>query len=125
MGLHGGAPLIPQHRLQAAGLFHLGGKGLVQLRPGALGAVHIPGKPHHQLVHLVFLHQPGQLLRHHIRLTAVDDGGISGQQAGGIGDGNARPGVAVINGHDTQDHHSFFCFLHYTKGMKKKQVETA
>ena len=40
------------------------------------------------------------LFRLHLRLPAVDDGGISGQQAGGVGDGDAGVGVAVVDGHD-------------------------
>ena len=35
VGLHGGAPLVPQHRLEAAGGLHLPGEGAVQLGPGA------------------------------------------------------------------------------------------
>ena len=100
MGVHRGPALIPQHRLQAGGLLHPAGKGPVQLRPGALCPVHIPGKAHHQLVHLIGLDQLDQLLQHHLRLPAVDGGHIPRQKSGGVGDRHPGVGVAVVNGHD-------------------------
>ena len=50
---------------------------------------------HHQLLHPLLSHQPGHLGGHHLRLPALDDGGIPGQQAGGIGDRHAGAGVPV------------------------------
>ena len=107
VGLHRGATLIPEHRLEAADLLQPGGKGPVELGPGAFSAVHIPGEAHYQLVHTVLFRKAGQLLRHHPLLPALDHRGVAGQQAGGIGDCHSGAGIAVIDGHNTQIYHSF------------------
>ena len=78
MGLHRGAALIPEHRLEAADLLQPGGKGPVELRPGPLGAVHVPGEAHHQLVHTVGLDQLHQLVQHPLGVPAVDHRGRPG-----------------------------------------------
>ena len=121
MGLHGGAPLVPQHRLEAAGGLHLLRKGAVQLGPGALSAVHVAGEAHDQLLHPVLPHQPGQLRRHRLRLPAVDHRGKPGQQAGGIGDGHPGSGVSVVNRHDAQSNHSFSPPIYPRTGKKTRK----
>ena len=101
MGLNGGAPLVPEGHGKSHLLLHHGGKGPVQLRPWPFGAVHVPWKPHHQLLNAVLPGQPGQLVGHGLRPVALDNGGVPCQEPGGVRYGDACPGVAVINGHNT------------------------
>lgn len=123
MGVHGGAALVPEDDLHASDLLKLGGEGLVQVGPGALGAVHIPGEAHNKLVHLIFLYHTGQLLQHHLGLSAVDGGGGSRQKSRGIGESHAGMGVAVVNGHDPHRYHVLSVpsiSTHYDTGKQEK-----
>ena len=109
MGGHCGPPLVPQGHRQADGLFQAMGKGGVFFRPGAQGAVHVPGVAHHQLLGALPAGQSRQLLQNDLFLAAFDQKGLAGQKAGGIGQGHAGPNVAVINGHHAHGVHSLVC----------------
>ena len=100
VGVNGGAALVPKGDGQGGGFFQQGLHGLSLFRPGAPGAVHVDGVAQHQLLHAVLLRQGGDPFRHHFGAVGVDDGGEAGQEAGGVGDGDAGVGVAVVDGHD-------------------------
>ena len=100
MSVDGGAPLVPQDHRQAGGLLQQLPHGLGLFRAGPAGAIHVDGMPQHQPFHPVLLCQKCDLFRHPVRAVGVDDGGEAGQQAGGVGDGDAGVGVAVVDGHD-------------------------
>ena len=104
MGIHRGAPLVPQGHGEARCLPQCLSKGGGLLGTGTHGAVHVLGIAQHQLRDPVLREQPEDLLYHHLRLAAVDDGGEARQRAGDVGDGDAGVGVAVINGHDLHSH---------------------
>ena len=100
MGVDGGAALIPENHRQGRGLLqqHLHGLCLLGARPQS--AVHIYGMAQDQFLRAVFLGQGRHLLHHHLLAAAVDDGGEPGQQAGGVGNGDAGVGVAVVDCHN-------------------------
>lgn len=100
MGFDGGPALIPQVNRQAGGRLQLPGKVPVQLRPRPLGAVHIPGEAHDQLLHLVLPGQAANFRHRLLRNPAVDDGGGANQAAQQVRNGDACPGVAIINCHN-------------------------
>ena len=84
---------------QTGGLLHLGCKVPVQLGPGPLRAVHVPGKAHDQLLHPVLGYQFADLLGHLVRLPAVNHRGESRQHPQGIGNGHPGPGISVVHRH--------------------------
>ena len=52
------------------------------------------------------------LLQHSLTVSAVDHRGESGQHAGGIRNGDACPGVAIVNGHHSHtDPFPFIAFI--------------
>ena len=60
---------------------------------------------HHQLLHPVLTHQPGKFIQHHLGLAGVDGSGGAGHKTGGVGNGDAGVGVAVVDGHNAHGHH--------------------
>ena len=100
VGLHGAAPFVPQRDVQSRGFPQRVGVGGAFLGAGPQRAVHVLGIAQHQLRHAVLLHQTADFRRHHVGLAAVDDGGEPRQRTGGVGNGHAGVGIAVINGHD-------------------------
>ena len=57
VGFHRGSSLVPHTHGQPGGLSELVRELPAQLRPDALGAVHVLGQTDHDLPHLIFLCQ--------------------------------------------------------------------
>ena len=91
----------------SGGLLQRRGKGPVQLRPGSLGAVHIPGQPHGDLPHLVLPGQPDNVRHGFVRISAGYHLGGAHNGAQQIRNGHAGSGVAVVDSHN-----SHFCSSH-------------
>jgi len=91
-----------QRRLQ------IRGEGLIELRPGTLGAVHVPGEAHDDGLSALLPDQPPDLLQGPVPVPAVNHGGIAHDGAGEIGNGNAGAGVAIV---DSQYFHKALPFL--------------
>ena len=111
VGVDGGAALVPEDDRQGSGVLQQDLHGLGFFRTGPPGAVHIDGVAQHQLLYTVLFRQCGDLLRYHFRAVGVDGGGEAGQKTGGVGDGDAGVGVAVVDGHDTHKASSLPLFL--------------
>ena len=101
VGVDGGAPLVPEHDRQPRGLLQQALHGLGLLRPGPQCAVHVHGMAQHQLLRPVFFRQLRHPLGHRLRPVGGDDGGEARKEPCGIRNGDARVGVAIVNGHDT------------------------
>ena len=100
MGVDGGAPLVPKDDLHPGALLQHGGQIPVEIGLPAVGAVHVFGEAQYHLVRAVYFDQLDQLVHHHLLPPAVDGGGGPHQKAGGVGQGHAGVGVAVVDGHN-------------------------
>ena len=104
-------PFVPEHDLHAAGSLDRGGHLAVQRRARALRAVHIARESHHEPLRAALLHKCGNGFRCLLRAAAVDDGRAADDAAARIGNGDPRPGVAVVNGKNS--HGASVVFLLY------------
>ena len=75
-------------------------QGAAFLCPGTFGSVHIPGKAQGDESRLFFPVDPAQVLQELVFVPGGQDPRFPRQETGGVGDGVARPGVPVIDGHD-------------------------
>ena len=82
MGVDGGAPLVPEDHLQPRLLPQQLPEGGALLRPGALGAVHVPGIAQHQQLYVMLGDETPDAGEHLFLLAAVEHVGVPHQRLG-------------------------------------------
>lgn len=111
MRLDGRAALIPEGHRLAADRLYLFGKAAVKRRARPLGAVHVAREAHHQPLCAAFARQTRDFCGGFFRIAAVDDRGLSDDHAHSVGNGNARAGIAVVNGKNSHSCLRFFFII--------------